>query len=267
MRIFLSFLLLTLTTPVLADCSFRKEITKVISLSGPMTVSLKELGLLKKIQGISVFNPVSSEDFSGKIYPGGVFLSPSSLDELKEAVVFFDEGRELRKVFSNRSDIMAREIKSRNLIPLAVIEETLKVLNRYLSGCNDEISSYLKRAKKLEEELVNLIPHKLQAVFYLGELKKARSPDLLMVNDGIVKFLLTQNKLKTYPSSLAYVNWSAKILNTFPQSTFHVGLKDTGREGEIKLTRSANRMTLFYPGALVPGYSQLQAFLYWVKNL
>ena len=87
-------------SPLKAKCTFRQDLKKVISLSGPMTVLLKEVGLLDHpaLGGISVFNPVSKEQFKKKIYPGGIFLANSTLKEFKDSVVFFDESQQVKNV-------------------------------------------------------------------------------------------------------------------------------------------------------------------------
>ena len=75
-----------------------------------MTVLLREVGLLNDpaLQGISVFNPIPEKDFKKTRYPGGVFLSRTTLKEFHQSIVFYDEGRELNKLLS-LSSLVARE--------------------------------------------------------------------------------------------------------------------------------------------------------------
>jgi hypothetical protein len=87
------------------------------------------------------------------------------------------------------------------------------------------------------------------------------------VNDGVVKKLIKENKIKTYPSELSYVNWSSKIMDTLSKDFIHLGIEDSGSKLMKEIKRSSMKMTLIYPGALVPGFSQLEAFLFWANSL
>ncbi len=269
MIIFLKIFIILLSFNCSAECDFKKDVSKVISLSGSSTVILKELGLLKKpkLHGVSVFNPLNDSDFNGRIYPGGIFLSHQALAEFDGSVVFYDESRELHKIFSSRKTITARQIKTRNQIPMESLEATTRVVSEFVSGCDEEIKNLKNKAANLQIEIVKILPANVSVVFYLGDFLGGRPPEMVMVNDGVVKFLIQEKKIKTYPSELAYVNWSAKILKTFPQSTLHVAIKDSGRNGEQKIKRSPVGMTLVFPGSLVPGLTQLEAFLFLAKSL
>lgn len=263
MRIFLSFCFLFSFQAY--ACDFKSDVKSVVSLSGPATVLLKEMGLLlhPKFQGISVFHPIGEKEFSGKIYPGGVFFSQSSLSSLSGSVVFYDESRELNRVFAPLSSVVSREIKTRNLTPHEAVEKTLFTLEGFLQGCESQISNVQKKVKNLEEKILLRVPQNLSVVFYLGEFKGDRAPELVIAQDGIVKWLVQKKKIKTYPSELAYVNWSARIMNALPKKTMHVGVKDSARDLIKEIKKSPRGMTLIYPGSLVPGLSQLEAFLYW----
>jgi hypothetical protein len=269
MRIFLKLVILLLSQNLFAECDFKKEISKVVSLSGSSTVILKELGLLqnKKLQGISVFNPITENEFKGTVYPGGIFLSHQALSGLEGSIVFFDESRDLTKIFSSQSNILSKEIKTRNLTPSKAIEGTLNVMSEFLSGCDEKIASLKNKVIKLQADILKEIPKDLKVVFYLGDFTAGRPPGMVMVNDGVVKWLIEEKRILTYPSSLAYVNWSAKMIKNLPRDTLQVAVKDSGRKGEKKIKRSPLGMTFVYPGALVPGLSQLEAFLFWVKSL
>jgi hypothetical protein len=267
MLIFLKlFLILSI---VHAKCEFKRDVKNVVSLSGPVTVILRELNLLnhEKLKCISIFNPVSQTEFKGKIYPGGVFLSQSSLNEFRDNVVFFDESREMARNFKSLGNVSAHEIRTRNLLPLEAMEKALHSLTGVLSGCEEKMGELRSKAASLQKEILQKIPETYSIIFYLGELRGERFPEMIMSNDGVVKLLREKNKIKTYPSELAYVNWSAKIMKELPSTTLHVGLKDSGMEMTKEIKRSSQRMTLIYPGVLVPGYSQLEAFHYWVQNL
>lgn len=263
MRIFLSLVFLSFNLQ--AACKFKADVKKVISLAGSSTVILKELGLLAKVQGISVFNPIGPHEFSGKVYPGGIFLSHGSLSELENSVVFYDESRDLKKVLSSRSNIRAFEIRTRNLIPAEAVKVTLTALAPHLQNCEEQIKAVNLKVSALEEKLLTKLPATTNVVFYLGELRNHQAPEFVMVNDGVVKWLNEKKKIKTYPTTLAYVNWSSKLMRELPEDTLHVGIKDSGREMKKEIKKSSRKMTLIYPGSLVPGVTQLEAFLYWAE--
>lgn len=263
MRIFLS--LLFLSFQLQAACNFKADVKKVISLSGSSTVILKELGLLSKVQGISVFNPIAANEFSGKVYPGGIFLSHGSLSELENSVVFYDESRDLKKVLSSRSNIKAYEIHTRNLVPAEAVKVTLTTLAPHIQNCEEKIKAVNLKVSNLEEKILTKLPAVTNVVFYLGEFRNNQAPEFVMVNDGVVKWLKEKKKINTYPTTLAYVNWSSKLMRELPENTLHVGIKDPGRELRKEIKKSSRRMTLIYPGSLVPGVTQLEAFLYWAE--
>lgn len=253
----------------LAKCEFKNEINKLISLSGPVTVLLHKLKLLKdpKVKGISVFHPFSEKDFQGKVYPGGIFLSHSVLSEFQNSVVFYDESKELGRLLSSQKTIRPVEIKTRNLLPLSSIDKTLEALIPFLKGCENEVGLISKEASAIQQDIFNNVKSKMSVVFYLGELRNNKKPELVMVNDGIVKLLIEKKKIRSYPTELAYVNWSSRLMREMPKNTFHIGIKDSGRDKTIKIKRSSQEMTLYYPGSLIPGLTQLKAFQYLFKNI
>lgn len=262
-KIFLSFFV---TSSVFA-CSF-KDSRRIYSLSGPITVLAKELGLLNHLKGISTFHPVSKSEFKGEMLPGGIFLSRSKLDEMKGAIIFYDQSQELTKTFKNVSGVEVIEVKTRGLTPEEVLGLTIKLLSPYLKDCEAKITEVKIKSEKLTIVLLKLIPRKLEAVFYIGEIRGSRVPEIAMVEDGIVKWLKRQELLVTYPSELAYVNWSAKVLSQLSHQTWHVGVKDTGGNLVMKVEKKASRqVNLYYPGALVPGITQQEAWIYLLQNL
>lgn len=269
MKIFLKIFFLLFSLNVFAVCEFKESVQGVASFSGSATVLFKELGLLQnpKLKAISIFHPILEKEFSGKVLPGGIFLSQQGLSELANQVVFYDESRDLRKILQSREKITSIEIKTRNLTPEESVNSTLKLIRPFLYGCEDKEKELNKKISQIESELLKIFSKKISVIFYLGKLKQNRPPEMLIVQDGVVKWLLQNDKIKTYPSGLAYVNWSAKIMQQMPLDTLHVGVVDSGRDGVRSLEKSGKEMTLIYPGALVPGLSQLEAFLFWAKSL
>lgn len=267
MKIFLSFFLYSSLT--FAECAFKADIKKVASLSGPMTVLFSELGLLKSpaIAGISHYHPVDRKGFSGRRFPGGIFLAPSVLEDLSGAIVFYDESRELKKILETQRSLKAIEVKTRNLLPLDSIERSIELVLPILSGCESSLSVLRKKAQMLQSELIKKVPSGMRVYFYLGKIADSRFPEMLIVQDGAVKLLLQEKRIITYPSPLSYVNWSSKILQESGPSTLHVGIVDSGDSGKIEITKKKNTQNIFFPGALVPGLYQLRAFHYWANSL
>lgn len=264
MRIFLKVFLIFYCFSSFAQCDFAKN-SNVISLSGTTTVLFKELGLLNKLKGISIFNPVRPDEYGGKVYPGGIFLSQNSLGDLKNAHVFFDESRELEKIFRSHQ-IKATEIKTRDQTPTETIHRALKEIIPFTIGCDKKVAELEKKRIGLEQKLMNFIKVKKNFLFFLGELKGDRLPEMIMVNDGAVKWLKDNNKINTYPTELAYVNWSAKILQELEGMTY-VGITDPARVDKKEVTINGSKINFSYPGALVPGLSQLEAFTYLFEKM
>ena len=129
------------------SCDFNKEIKSVYSLSGSVTLALRDLGLLKnkKLLGISSFHPVPQKDFNGKFLPGGIFLSHETIQSFSQGVLFYDESRELNRIFNRYKSIKAIEIKTRSLTPLEAALSVEKQLKPFLIGCDLEgLTSKLK---------------------------------------------------------------------------------------------------------------------------
>lgn len=263
MRIFLSFLLFSELAG--AACDFKPEIQKVYSLSGPITTGLSYLGLLNKpqVKGISVFYPATEKEFAGEFIPGGLFLSPESKKKFADSTVFFDESREMRKLLKGGVGV-----ETRNLLPLEVTELVISHLKPIVRDCEKEFANFRADTLKEQQQISEKIKAPLPVVFFLGEFKGERPPEMVMVNDGVVKWLIQEKKIKTYPSELSYINWSAKILHALPEETYLIGIKDSGKEMEKKVQKhTKKKMTVIYPGALIPGIDQLKTWHYWLKNI
>lgn len=268
MRIFLSLSIFLFSSLVFAECRFKNHVSKVFSFSGVTSVALKEMGLLKNpvVKGISLFNPVALEDFSGKRWPGGIYLSPKSFAEIGGGIVFYDESKDLEKILSPMSSIQGVEIKTRGLEPVRVTEDVLGSLDAFIEGCDVEKKNFLKKTKNLSARILALIKKQKSVVYYLGEFRNGHPPEMILVNDGIAKWLLREKKIITYPSPLSYVSWSTKIMSKMPADTQHIAINDSEAAMTKSVKRENEHVTLTYPGALVPGYSQLEAWLYLEEN-
>jgi hypothetical protein len=248
-------------------CDFSPNIKSVYSLSGSVTLNLREFGLLtnKKLLGISVFHPISKKEFGGKRIPGGVFLSHEKIKEFTGAIVFYDESRELKKIFSSYKNIQFVEINTRQKNPLQVQSYLKDKMNPFLSGCQFSKIQLDMEAKL--RELKVLANKKETFLFFLGLIRGKKLPEILMVQDGVVKWLSEERLIKTYPSELAYVNWSARVMNHLPENTYRIGLKDSGGNLIQEVEKLDHDINLTYPGGLIPGIGQVDAMIYLFKNI
>jgi hypothetical protein len=116
-------------------------------------------------------------------------------------------------------------------------------------------------------ELKVLANKKETFVFFLGLIRGNKLPEMLIVKDGVVKWLSEERLIKTYPSELAYVNWSARVMSHLPENTYRIGLKDSGGDLIQEIEKFENVINLTYPGSLIPGIGQVDAMIYLFKNL
>ena len=249
----------------LLACKLKPDL-QFYSLSGPVTLMLTELQLLKypEIQGVSVFHPVP-KTYSGEVLPGGVYLGTKTLNQFTNKIVFYDESQELQRILKSHGSKTV-EIKSRGLIPLEVSKVVVEKLKPFTLNCEAEFQKLLQQHELLLQKLKTLIPSSRTFLFFLGNLG-IRSPELLIVNDGVVKWLTREGVIKTYPSELAYVNWSPKILQSLPSDHVKVGMKDSGREELKQVSKGKGFYNLTYPGALIPGIGQVNGLIFLFESI
>ena len=168
-------------------------------------------------------------------------------------------------MLANFEGIKAVEFKTRSLTPLEVMLKLEKDLSPYLVGC--DFSALNSELKKKLADLKKIADKKSTMLFFLGSIQSERLPEHIMVQDGVVKWLIQEGVLKTYPSELPYVNWSAKILNGLPKDTVRVGIKDSGSQLEKKISKNKNVINLIFPGSLIPGVGQVDAMMYLYQSL
>lgn len=261
-------LLLSLLLPLLtwADCTFQKDVKSLYSLSGPVTLMLKDLNLLNSpvVKAVSIFHPVAKQDFKGELLPGGVFLSPEKIQSLTGSLVFYDESRELERIFSRYPKITAIAVKTRGLTPMDAHKMTAKVLSPYLDQC--DLKAPEQQLSERLTRLQSLIKKKPAILFFLGKIGDQRLPELLIVQDGAVKWLIQQQLIQTYPSPLGYVNWSAKVLIDYGHA-LKIGVIDPGNKDVTELVKTQSGYNLTYPGALIPGRGQVEALIYLFEKL
>lgn len=247
-------------------CDFSSDVKSVYSLAGSVSLAFRDLGLIKspKLKGVSVFHPVHRKSFTGTFLPGGVFLSHQTLSELSGSLLFYDESRELTRILDRYKEIKKIEIRTRNLTPQEVEKNSETVLKPFVTNCDlPSLSANLEKKLSLLKEI---IPKNKTLLLFLGLLTEARTPDLLMVNDGIVKWMVQEKLIKSYPSKLSYVNWSSKVMQGLPRDSLRVGVKDSGSEMITKVEKKPQHINLVFPGALIPGTGQVDAMIYLFNN-
>ncbi len=250
-------LLLFFTIQQSMACEIKRPL---ISLSGPITMLLEELDLLKskKLIAISTLHPIRKK-FTGRLLGGGVFLSRKVLKHYSETDFIFDKSNELSNLFKNSGVKSYKELDLTGKDAFQSYKMSLKFLTPYLESCEKRVLSLERRVEKIRNNIkTKNIPN---MIFFLGEIK-SKLPELIMVNDGFVKTLMEKKEFKTYPSELAYVSWSQRVLFNLDNFLL-VGVGDQKKNEIIKL--GENKVNVFYRGVLTPGVRQIY-FLDWFLN-
>lgn len=260
-KLILLSLISLLSTFTLA-CSFKEP---VISLSGPMTLLIEDLGLIhdKNLKGISVFNPV--KEYKGERYGGGVFLGEKFFKN-KSSLIFFDKSKSLESLFTKNNYSKFKIVDTRNKSPFVVVEELLKILIPILDiNCGERLKAYKHKISTLENSDVFKTKISMKALFFLGEVIREKLPEQVIVNDGIVSFL-KQRGLETYKSKLDYASWSSKLLKTVYKDYTYIGLKDS-KADVIKIERLGEKhINLSFRGIFIPGIAQIKFLSQFLRN-
>ncbi|MFZ4714062.1 MAG: hypothetical protein ACOYL6_10135 [Bacteriovoracaceae bacterium] len=253
------FLFLSLLTikDSFALCSLKDD-HPILSLSGPITHILKELNLLKKVKAISLFHGISKNDFTGDRLGGGIFLSTDYIKKFSKPVLFFDESLEMRKNFKDLN-LMAHEVKTRNMDPFEAYEHSLKILLPYLKHCENEITSINKWVNEIKIRFEKKSALKKTYLFYLGGIPKVgRKPNLIMV-DNFVLYFKKRKLMATYPTELNYASWSEKVLAELKKGPYlEVGLINGGSEQLEFQSISDGEKNIIQQSLLIPGLAQIK---------
>tara|TARA_B100001971_G_C18268008_1_gene596103 strand:- start:37338 stop:38144 length:807 start_codon:yes stop_codon:yes gene_type:complete len=243
-----------------SSCEFKKDI-KVGLYSGAITELIKHLGLEEKENIIFYSNYFPINNKSAKELSGGIFTSKKLLSEYSVDHVFYDDSRELKLLFERSGFKQLTAIKTAGMTPFEVVTNNLKVLRPLIKNCGEKIKvleENISKTKKLS------LKHK-KVIFFLGELKENKLPELIMLQDGFVKYLLQENLIKSYESELAYITWSEKLLNEYIQDNYTlVGLSQSKVVLEIHMV-SKNRYNFACNTCLTPGLGQIK-FLNALKD-
>ena len=227
----------------------------MIVLSGPVTYLLEELDLINDSKLLAVTSMVHlNKDFKGKRIMGGVFLAPQKLQPLKAEAIFFDQSKELEKRLASYQEFKSIEIKTRNLDPFETTSKLLEKISPYLNNCQKRVVKLRKKLEKIKQTLVKS-QKKFRMIFYLGKIGN-KKPDMIIVNDGFVKFMKEQLKLESYPSDLAYVSWSSKVMNQL-KGFWHIGLHDSQAAELIISKIDKHNINSSFRGVFTPGITQV----------
>ena len=247
-------------------CGFKVG-AKIVSLSGPITMLIEELGLIKDpgLFAISTLHPIK-ETLKIKKIAGGLFLSSKTLKSFKDKIVFIDQSRELEQNIRKHKVKKLHVVSTRLDSSIKVVEDNVRLLKKYLSQCDLKIKKLGQYLKSVRKKLDSLQESNRTYLFYLGAISKSKMPPLIMVNDGVVKDLI-DNKVKTYPSELAYVSWSEKVINGFSGPVIHFGLVDSKLDKIEKNLITGNEFNLKFRGLLIPGIRQVRFLDQLIEHL
>ncbi|MCO4754033.1 MAG: hypothetical protein KC478_06105 [Bacteriovoracaceae bacterium] len=249
-----SFIGLLITSNALA-CKLDPS-REYISFSAPVTYLLQELDLLddKSFKAVSSYHPVKNTDIAK--LPGGIFLSPKKLSDKKNAVVFFDESRELKKSLQQAGIKQAVEVVTRGLDPFEANRKAMTAIAGFLSNCAQRVELLEKKINLIKSKVKKTNLKKKSYVFFLGKFAKSkRPPRLVIANDGFVTFLRKELKMKTYPSELAYVPPSSRILNKI-ENAIMIGIYDSSEKLSIEKVVEG-KFNIGFPQVLSPGITQV----------
>lgn len=237
----------------IAACELKNDI---VSLSNPMTTLLEELNLLHsgKVKAISSFHKTKNP-FKADILTGGIFLSKAKLKKLGRSVIFFDASKEFEDSLKS-SDVKSYvKIKTIGEDPFTVTQKLISKIVPYLKDCEDEVKSLNKKLFTIKAQLIKRLKgSSRKVVFFLGHCKK-KLPELVIVEDGFVKFLKDEKLIKTYPSKLSYVTWSKKILNELKGYQYYC-VDTEASKYQFKVNKK-DHISISFGDAFNPGLSQV----------
>lgn len=214
----LIMLMISWSSNIYSLCRFKFN-EPIVSLSGPVTHYLYQLGLHSnsKWKAISIYNGLTKDEFSGEILPGGIFIPTQVTQKYKNAYFFYDESIELEKSLQDIPENRKIKISSRDKTPFEVYRALDNEMKKYLhKDCNNQIIHLAKKVDAIEKKMktAKLLPHPF--LFFMGKiLPGPKYPEQLLLNDGPGLYLIRDLNQKSYPSPLAYVHWSEKILVEF----------------------------------------------------
>lgn len=228
-------------------------------LSAPVSVVIKELGLISEVKKIGSFHPF--KEIISKV-DGGIFLRAKNLNLSQKSLIIYDESKALNREFLNLN-VKLEKIITRNLSAIVATQYILDKLAPYLIKCNSKVSSI---KNFLKETKLKIKDHKFLKtyLFYLGAISSGARNNLIIANDGFVLDLKNNQSFTTYPSSLAYVSWSSKELKKL-KNYISIGVESNENKDLKEIDKKS--INLFYPGILVPGLQQVKFLDYLIDKI
>jgi hypothetical protein len=272
-------ILLLLTSSNVFSCKLKKA--DFISLSGPLTFLLKEFNLENDKYFKAKLRVHDIGNSSATSLAGGLFISKKLLKKYKKPVIIFDQSKDLESTIKSLGIKHFFEIKTLGLTPFEVYKNSVIALKKITSDCETQIIKLNEKVTNIKFRILERSKHKgpikrtidytkktslrpkfkkKTVIFFLGNIKGEKFPNLVMVNDNFVKFLADNHLITTYPSKESYVPWSSKILKAFTSPTYIGVYEDTKvRAGQVKIRKSENNIiNISGNGILTPGISQVR---------
>ena len=226
----------------------------------------EELGVITQLKAVSSFHPILDKTIPK--LGGGLFLTKKAFDQPelaskgKKKIIFFDQSMEMRRTLSKLAQGEILEVFTRKLGAFEAFKVSVEIASSFLIGCEKRLQKLNLKVEKIKKSIKERSFSKT-ILFYLGRFKKNKNdPNLLIVNDGFVKDLLSYTDLKTYPSSLEYVTWSQKVMKKLNNS-IKISVTD-GKKEKIEVKKMGdNKYSVIFRGALSPGIRQV----YLLKEL
>ncbi len=269
MKLVFSLSLLIVTSNLFA-CEFLPK-QNIISLSGPAIHFFFNLGLIndKRLKIISKFSGFTDKDFNGELVAGGIFLSSKLIKKHKNSLIIFDNSREQRRAIKRSNIAGYLEVDTAG-DPFVVYQKLKKQLMSLTTGCQKNILKLQKQVDLIKTNISSLKNKDVMYLFYLGKVINKRRPQLLMLNDGFVKYLIINKKINSYPSKLTYVSWSSKIIRNLEKKgkVIHVGLNNIRKHKkqsiyQVSFDQKGQNINVYGPSLLIPGLPQI----FFLKDL
>jgi hypothetical protein len=246
-------------------CQFQTNI-KVVSLSAPITYLLQRLDLIHspQLQAVSDFHHIEQEHKNLKRVPGGEFISQQLVKQWEGHIVWYDQSNRLSQIFARNPKVKSIEISTRELNWEQSFNNVTKALSPYLNAqCETEL---VQLHTKMSQDLDHLKKSRikpLSAIFFVGEcIENQPLPKMVMLQDGVLKDLLSTGTVQSFNSPLAYLMWSEKDLADFKRSHNPMFICLNAKpKMELKQLAKNHIWNFSHPHILNPGFPQLEAFI------
>ncbi len=245
-----------------SKCKLNRDI---VSLSGPLSFYLLELGLIDdpKLRAVSLYHDFLHKKFKGRWIGGGIYLSPKEFKKISgEYEIFLDESLEMKKRIDKLKKKVpavrsAQWIKTRGKSALAIVDELNFLIKENTDGCDEKIAIIKKKISETLTRLMNFKFLPMTHLFYLGVVKDFKNKKIMVANDLFLVNLKKNISFKSYPTSLEYLSPSSKILKSMQGKSIVFGLNSNKKKKFEFINSKKNIYNMFSFGLLSPGLSQI----------